>query len=198
MPFTAVNGKEICYYFIMWKPENNSMKILRLYIKLIDSLNEYIGIFVSWLTTLMVLVVFYDTVMRYAFKKGNVAIQELEWHIFAVVFLIGAAYALKNGAHVRVDIIYTRLGARTKAWIDFLGSIFFLIPFSIIVIYSTQDFIANSWEVRELSPDPGGLPARYALKAMIPAGFILLILQATSEMFKNFLVAIGIDEGGAE
>ena len=107
------------------------MKILRLYIKLIDGLNEYIGICVSWLTTLMVLVVFYDTVMRYAFKKGNVAIQELEWHIFAVVFLIGAAYALKHGAHVRVDIIYTRLSARTKAWIDFLGSIFFLIPFAI-------------------------------------------------------------------
>ena len=174
------------------------MKILRLYIKLIDGLNEYIGIIVSWLTTLMVLVVFYDTVMRYAFKKGNVAIQELEWHLFAVVFLIGAAYALKHGAHVRVDIIFTRLSARTKAWIDFIGSIFFLIPFAVIVIYSTQNFIANSWEVREMSPDPGGLPARYVLQAMIPAGFILLVLQATSEMFKNFLVAVGIDEGGPE
>jgi len=174
------------------------MKILRLYIKLIDGLNEYIGIFVSWLTTLMVLVVFYDTVMRYAFKKGNVAIQELEWHLFAVVFLIGAAYALKNGAHVRVDIIYTRLSARTKAWINFLGSIFFLIPFALIVIYSTQNFIANSWAVREMSPDPGGLPGRYILKAMIPIGFVLLILQGTSEMFKNFLVAVGIDEGGLE
>jgi TRAP-type mannitol/chloroaromatic compound transport system permease small subunit len=174
------------------------MKILRLYIKLIDGLNEYIGIFVSWLTTLMVLVVFYDTVMRYAFKKGNVAIQEFEWHLFAVVFLIGAAYALKHGAHVRVDIIFTRLNARTKAWIDFLGSIFFLIPFAIVVIYSSQNFIANSWAVKEMSPDPGGLPARYALKAMIPLGFALLILQATSEMFKNFLVAVGIDKGGPE
>jgi len=174
------------------------MKILRLYIKLIDGLNEYIGIFVSWLTTLMVLVVFYDTVMRYAFKKGNVAIQELEWHLFAVVFLIGAAYALKSGAHVRVDIIYTRLNARTKAWINFLGSIFFLIPFALIVIYSTQNFIANSWAVKEMSPDPGGLPGRYILKAMIPIGFVLLILQGTSEMFKNLLVAVGIDEGGPE
>jgi len=174
------------------------MKILRLYIKLIDGLNEYIGIFVSWLTTLMILVVFYDTVMRYAFKKGNVAIQELEWHLFAVVFLIGAAYALKNGAHVRVDIIYTRLSVRTKAWINFLGSIFFLIPFALIVIYSTQNFIANSWAVREMSPDPGGLPGRYILKAMIPIGFVLLILQGTSEMFQNFLVAVGIDEGGPE
>jgi TRAP-type mannitol/chloroaromatic compound transport system permease small subunit len=174
------------------------MKILRLYIKLIDGFNEYIGICVSWLTTLMVLVVFYDTVMRYAFKKGNVAIQELEWHIFAVVFLLGAAYALKNGAHVRVDIIYTRLSVRTKAWIDFLGSIFFLIPFAILAIYSTQNFIANSWAVKEISPDPGGLPARYILKSMIPAGFVLLILQGTSEMLKNFLVALGIDAGGPE
>ncbi len=174
------------------------MKILRLYIKLIDGLNEYIGICVSWLTTLMGLVVFYDTVMRYGFKKGHVAIRELEWHIFAVVFLLGAAYALKHGAHVRVDIIYTRLSARARAWIDFLGSILFLIPFAIIVISSTQNFIANSWAVREMSPDPGGLPARYILKAIIPAGFVLLILQGTSEMFKNFLVAVGIDEGGSE
>ncbi len=174
------------------------MKILQLYIKIIDGLNEYIGIFVSWLTALMVLVVFYDTVMRYAFEKGNVAIQELEWHIFAVVFLIGAAYALKNGAHVRVDIIYTRLGPKARAWIDLLGSFFFLIPFAVMVIYATQNFIANSWAVREISPDPGGLPARYALKAMIPVGFALLILQGVSEMFKNFLVVLGIDEGGPE
>ncbi len=174
------------------------MKILRLYIKLIDGLNEYIGIFVSWLTTLMVLVVFYDTVMRYAFNRGNVAIQELEWHIFAVVFLIGAAYALKHGAHVRVDIIYSRLKTKTKAWIDLLGSIVFLIPFAIMVIYSTENFIENSWAVREISPDPGGLHGRYILKAMIPAGFVLLALQGTSEMFKNFLVALGIDEGGSE
>ena len=172
------------------------MKILRLYIRLIDGLNEYIGVIVSWLTTLMVLVVFYDTVMRYAFEKGNVAIQELEWHIFAVVFLIGAAYALKRGAHVRVDIIYTRLSTKTKAWIDLLGALFFLLPFAVMVIYSTQNFIANSWAVREMSPDPGGLPARYALKAMIPAGFILLILQGVSEIFKNLLVILGIDEGG--
>jgi len=174
------------------------MKILRLYIKLIDGLNEYIGVLVSWLTSLMVLVVFYDTVMRYAFKKGNVAIQELEWHIFAVVFLIGAAYALKNGAHVRVDIIYTRLSAKTKALIDFMGSIVFLIPFGVMVIYSTQNFVANSWAVKELSPDPGGMPARYILKAMIPAGFALLILQGTSQAFKNLLVVLGVDEGGAE
>ena len=174
------------------------MKILRLYIKLIDGLNEYIGVLVSWLTSLMVLVVFYDTVMRYAFKKGNVAIQELEWHIFAVVFLIGAAYALKNGAHVRVDIIYTRLSAKTKALIDFMGSIVFLIPFAVMVIYSTQNFVANSWAVKELSPDPGGLPARYILKAMIPAGFALLILQGTSQVFKNLLVVLGVDEGGSE
>jgi len=172
------------------------MKILRLYIRLIDGLNEYIGVIVSWLTTLMVLVVFYDTVMRYAFEKGNVAIQELEWHIFAVVFLIGAAYALKRGAHVRVDIIYTRLSTKTKALIDLLGTLFFLLPFAVMVIYSTQNFIANSWAVREMSPDPGGLPARYILKAMIPAGFTLLILQGVSEIFKNLLVILGIDEGG--
>ena len=146
----------------------------------------------------MVLVVFYDTVMRYAFQKGNVGIQELEWHIFAVVFLIGAGYALKHGAHVRVDIIYTRLGTKAKAWIDLTGALFFLIPFAVMVIYSTENFIVNSWAVKEMSPDPGGLPARYILKAMIPIGFTLLILQGTAQMSKNLLVILGIEEGGAK
>ena len=96
--------------------------------------------------------------------------QELEWHLFAVVFLIGAAYTLKQEGHVRVDILFIHFSKKTKAWIDLFGTIVFLIPFCLIIIYSTQKFISNSWAVREISPDPGGLPARYILKSMIPLG----------------------------
>lgn len=167
------------------------MRILERFVCVIDSLSDKIGRLVGWLTTLMVLVVFYDTVMRYAFNKGNVALQELEWHLFSIVFLIGAAYTLKQGGHVRVDIIFVNLSEKTKAWIDFLGIFILLIPFSVAVILATQGFIINSWAVREISPDPGGLPARYALKAMIPAGFILLIIQGLSEAAKNFMVIMG-------
>ncbi len=167
------------------------MNFLKKISQFIDSLNEKTGLFAAWLTTFMVITVVYDVIMRYGFKKGNIAVQEMEWHIFAVVFLIGAAYALKKDAHVRVDILYTKLSAKKRAWIDLLGTFIFLIPFCILVIYSTTTFIESSWAVREVSPDPGGLPCRYILKAMIPAGFFLLILQGISQAIKNILVIAG-------
>ncbi len=167
------------------------MKFLEKFARTIDSLSDKIGSLVGWLTTLMVLVVFYDTLMRYVFKKGSVGLQELEWHLFSIVFLVGAAYTLKQGAHVRVDIIFLNLSDKTKAWIDFLGTFVFLIPFSVMVILSTKGFIVNSWAVGEVSPDPGGLPARYILKTMIPIGFFLLIIQGLSEAAKNLMVITG-------
>jgi TRAP-type mannitol/chloroaromatic compound transport system permease small subunit len=169
------------------------MKLLEKIVNFIDKLNDKIGYFVGWITTIMVLLVFYDTFMRYAFHKGNVALQELEWHLFAIVFLLGAAYTLKEGGHVRVDIIFLKLSKKTKAWIDFLGTFLFLIPFAVMVILSTRGFILSSWTVREVSPDPGGLPARYILKAMIPLGFSLLIAQGFSEACKNLMVIMGYD-----
>ena len=169
------------------------MQYLEKIVRIIDGLSDKIGYLVGWLTTIMVLVVFYDTFMRYVFQKGNVALQELEWHLFAVVFLIGAAYTLKQGGHVRVDIIYLKLSDKAKAWIDLLGTFVFLIPFSIMVILSTKGFIVNSWSVREVSPDPGGLPARYILKTMIPLGFSLLLVQGLSEACKSFMIIMGYE-----
>ncbi|GAB6064197.1 TRAP transporter large permease subunit [Deferrisoma palaeochoriense] len=152
----------------------------------IDRLNDGVGRAVSWLTTGMVLLTAYDTIMRYGFQHGNIALQELEWHLFGIVFLIGAAYTLKEDGHVRVDIIYAKLDERKRAWINLIGSLIALIPFAILVIWCTKMFVMNSWAVRETSPDPGGLPARYALKAMIPLGFLLLLLQGVAEAIKNY------------
>ncbi|MCF6247948.1 MAG: TRAP transporter small permease subunit [Desulfobacula sp.] len=164
------------------------MYFLDKFVSIVDGLSDKIGYLVGWLTTLMVLIVFYDTVMRYAFNHGNVALQELEWHLFSIVFLLGAAYTLKQDGHVRVDIIFVNLSEKTKAWIDFLGIFLFLIPFSIMVIYSAKGFVMSSWAVREISPDPGGLGARYLLKAMIPLGFFLLIVQGLSQAAKKFMI----------
>lgn len=160
-------------------------------VTIIDSISDKIGHLVGWLTTLMVLIVFYDTVMRYAFNKGNVALQELEWHLFAVVFLIGAAYTLKEGGHVRVDILFINFSKKTKAWVDLIGTLILLIPFCIMLMFATQKFIGNSWAVKEISPDPGGLPARYLLKTMIPLGFFLLLIQGLSEAGKALMVITG-------
>ena len=172
------------------------MHFIEKFVKVIDTVSDKIGRMVGWLTTLMVLIVFYDTVMRYAFNKGNVALQELEWHLFAVVFLIGAAYTLKEGGHVRVDILFINFSKKTKAWIDLVGTFVLLIPFCIMIVMSTQKFIGNSWAVREISPDPGGLPARYLLKAMIPTGFFLLIIQGLSEAGKCLMTILGYEQKG--
>ena len=163
------------------------MKFINGYIRLVDRINERIGVLTSWLTVLLVLVVSYDVVVRYLFGESSVGLQELEWHIFALIFLVAAAYTLKVDEHVRVDVFYTRLSSKRKAWINLLGSIFLLIPFCIIVIITSQDFVFSSFRINETSPDAGGLPARYILKAFIPISFFLLLLEGISLAFKSFV-----------
>ncbi len=162
------------------------MQLLDAVARSIDTINDRVGRGVSWLATGLVLLTAYDTIMRYGFQHGNIGLQELEWHLFGVIFLLGAAYTFKEDAHVRVDIFYARAGGRTQAWINLIGCLIALIPFALLVVWCTKQFVLNSWAVRETSPDPGGLPARYILKAMIPGGFLLLGLQGVAEAIRSF------------
>ena len=157
----------------------------------IDFLNEWVGKCVAWTTFLVVIVVFIDVVMRYAFNTSFVFTQELEWHLFSFIFLMGAGYTLLKDGHVRVDIIYQRLGPKGMAWINLIGVLVFLLPGSYMIIVTSWGFVVNSWSVMEGSPDPGGIPYRYVLKACIPAGFILIVLQGISLGIKSFLTIIG-------
>ena len=170
------------------------MQVLRAYIRFVDGLNERVGRVVAWLTAVLVAVVCYDVFTRYLLKNSLVAVQELEWHLFALIFLIGAAYSLKHDQHVRVDVFYSRFSARKKAWVNLIGSILFLIPFCIIVIVSSQHFVVSAFHFGETSPDPGGLPARWVLKAAIPAGFVLLLLQGLGLACRSLLGVRGWDE----
>lgn len=164
------------------------MKIIKTYIKFTDWLNSKIGSFASWLTIILVIIVCYDVVSRYLCGEGSVALQELEWHIFSLIFLLGAAYTLKTDDHVRVDLFYTKLSARKKAWVNLLGSVLFLIPFCLVIIISSENFVLSSFRMGETSPDAGGLPARYVLKAVIPISFFLLLLEGVSQAFKSIIV----------
>jgi len=174
------------------------MNMLKRFIKFVDGLNEKVGSVVMWLTTLLVLVVCYDVFTRYLLKESSVAVQELEWHIFGIIFLLGAACTLKEDKHVRVDVFYTRFSDRGKAWVNLLGSIVFLMPFALLVIWTSKDFVINSFIIKEMSPNPGGLPARYLLKASIPLGFMLLFLQSLSLTFKSLLKIIEKDSTGRQ
>jgi TRAP-type mannitol/chloroaromatic compound transport system permease small subunit len=149
---------------------------------LIDTANEWIGRAVAWLVLAMVLLVGYDVAMRYLFSRGSVALQELEWHLFAMVFLLGAAYTLKHDAHVRVDVLYHSrwMTPRRRAWVNLVGSLALLVPFCLLVITSSWPFVVDAYIHGEGSPDPGGLPHRWLLKACIPLGFALVLLQGVA------------------
>ena len=124
--------------------------------------------------------------------------QELEWHLFAIIFLVGAAYTLKYDRHVRVDVLYMKFKPKTKAWVNFLGSLIFLLPVCLIGIWSSKNFVMNSFLIGEGSPDPGGLPARYILKAVIPIGFFLLLLQGMALSFRSLIEITGKEVGTGE
>jgi len=167
------------------------MNLLKRLTKWIDRINELVGRFVSWVTFGLVLIVFVDVVMRYALKTSFVFTQELEWHLFAFIFLIGAGYTLLKDGHVRVDIIYQRLTIRQQAWVNIIGVIFFLLPGCALVIDTSWTFVVNSYSIMEGSPDPGGIPFRFLLKSAIPVGFVLLALQGISMGIKSVLILKG-------
>ncbi len=165
---------------------------------IIDKINEFFGEIACWLCTILVAIVCFDVFNRYLFNKTNPAMYELEWHIYAVIFLLAAGFALKYDQHVRVDLTYAKFSKRTKAWVNLIGAIIALIPFCLLVIYATKDWVYQSWSIRETSPDPGGLPARYILKGCVPFGFILLMLQGISEAIKSYFFLFGSEEDKKE
>ena len=153
--------------------------------KSIDRLNRWVGERVMWLTSALVVLICADVLLRYAFSMTEAWVTELEWHLFALIFLLGAAYALKEDEHVRVDVFYARWGVRRKAWVNMLGHLLFLVPWCLMIIWTSFHYAENALLFNERSPDPGGLPARYLIKFAIAAGFLLLLLQAISEILKG-------------
>jgi len=158
----------------------------------LDSISEFIGKYTSWLVLTLVLLIGYDVSMRYLFRSGSIGLQELEWHLFSVIFLIGSAYTLKHDEHVRLDIIYRSklLTDRHRAWIDLFGTLFLLIPFCLLIIMSAWPFVSQAFVHNEASPDPGGLAVRWLIKSMIPVGFCLLLIQGIAEAIKKLSIAL--------
>lgn len=182
------------------------MKALLNFAYAIDRLTEAVGSLANWIVIITILVGFYNVVARYlgryigARLSSNVFI-ELQWYLFSLIFFLGFAYILKHGVNVRVDFLYANWSDKQKAWVEFLGTILFLIPLCLIGIYVTYNPVMTSWGRRpngtwgmwEVSPDPEGLP-RAPIKTMIIVAFALLLLQSLAQVIKHWAVIRGHNE----
>lgn len=152
--------------------------------QVLDTASSATGRFVAWLLIPMLLLAVGLVVARYAFGLGSIALQESVLWMHASIFMLGSAWTLQQGKHVRVDVLSARASLRTRAWIELLGCVFLLLPFCAFMLWISLDYVAASWQLGESSREPGGLPALYLLKALIPASAILLLLQGLSEALK--------------
>jgi len=160
-------------------------------INLIDQITDFSGRAVAWLSLAMVLLTCTVVLLRYGLNIGSIAAQEAINYLHAALFMLGAAMTLQRNGHVRVDIFYRNFSPRTQAWINSLGAIVFLLPLCIFTLYISYDFVAQSWAIRESSPEPGGIPAVFLLKSLIPMMALALVLQAIAEVLRNLLLLMG-------
>ncbi|WP_415398345.1 TRAP transporter small permease subunit [Sulfurimonas sp. CS5] len=153
---------------------------------MIDKSIKYLGYFTAFILAILVLLVVYDATARYLFSTGSIALQELEWHLFDFIILFGIAYTLKENAHVRVDIFYASYSEKTKAIVNIISLVFFILPFSFLIIYISIDFVALSFAQSEASSNPGGLKYRFIVKSLLPLSFVFLTLVALKDVKMNY------------
>lgn len=170
------------------------MAVMPTIVRAIDTLNEYTGRVLAWLTLGTVLVCFLVVVLRYLFAIGSVCLQELYVWQHAIVFMLGAGYTLLHGGHVRVDILHARMSERRRAWVDLLGTIFFLMPWLVVLLWYGWPFLHRSWMLLEASGQAGGCQGYFILKSAIPGFAILLGLQGIAVACRAVLVLTGHSE----
>ncbi len=163
----------------------------------IDALNERLGRLLTWLVLAMVLVSSANAVSRYLLNASSNAWLELQWYLFALVFLLCSGYTLLHNEHIRIDVVSSRFTPRTRAWIDIFGTCLFLLPVSLYIMWLSWPIFMNAWESGEMSSNAGGL-IRWPARLMIPAGFFLLSLQGVSELIKRIAFLRGLIPDPAE
>ncbi len=163
------------------------MRFLTEFADAVDSVNGWIGKAAAWLYPLLVVVVVVNVVLRYFLGLGLIELEEIQWHLFAAAFLLGFAWTYAEDGHVRVDVLRQRLSVRAQAWIECLGCLLLLFPFSLIIALHATDFFWQSWLLNERSNMPSGLPARYVIKLILTAALFMLSLQSLSVGMRHLL-----------
>lgn len=164
------------------------MNLLSNIAKWINQLNYRVGQMISWLTLLLVALVISVVLSRYFLGIGSIAIQESVSYVHAIIFMLGLAYTLQRGGHVRVDIFYREFSARRKALIDLLGAALFLLPFCGFILFSSWDYVMASWSIKETSSETGGIAAVYLLKTLMIIMPATLALQGIAQIIESIMV----------
>ena len=160
----------------------------------VDGVLSTIGKAASWLWVVLLVVIVFNVMLRYVFGEGRIEFEELQWHINALAFMLAIAYAYRVDAHIRIDLVSTKLRPRLQVWIEFYGTLLLLLPFIVVVVWYGWPFVAHSFAVSEISPSPGGLPFRWLLKAVLPIAFVLLLVAVASRLSRMWAFLIGKDE----
>jgi TRAP-type mannitol/chloroaromatic compound transport system permease small subunit len=160
--------------------------------RLFNRFSDAIGTFSAVLLLLLILNVFFDVVMRYLFNDVSIGMQELEWHLFAMVFLFGVAYTLKADGHVRVDVVAEKFRPKTRAWIELIGLVCIVFPLVYIIVINAWPFVTRSYAINEVSAAPGGLTHRWIIKSVIIAAFVYLGLAALSRLLRVTAYLFGV------
>lgn len=167
------------------------MKFLLRLDEITESWIVWIGRVTAWVAIALMIVIVFDVITRRFLVLGSTKLQELEWHIHAVLFLFCLGYAYLKDAHVRIDLVRERVSRRTQLWIELIGCLFFLIPYCIIVIYYGADWWHRSFEQNEMAASATGLPYRWIIKAALPIGFVILLLSAVGMAFRKIVQLFG-------
>jgi TRAP-type mannitol/chloroaromatic compound transport system permease small subunit len=167
------------------------MKILLAFSRAVDAVNDRVGRLVYWCVLIMVLVSSVNAILRYSLNIASNAWLELQWYLFAAVFLLCAGYTLLHNEHIRIDVVSSRLSRRAQIWVDILGTVLFLLPVSGYITWLSWPIFVNAWTIGEISMNAGGL-IRWPVRLLVPVGFFLLTLQGVSELIKRFAYLKGL------
>lgn len=161
-------------------------------VRWLDAIAEFTGTTTAWLTGIMVIIACIVVGLRHVFDIGSIALQESVTYMHAAVFMLGAAYTLKNDGHVRVDIVHKKMSPRARAWVEVLGSLLFTLPLMIFIGWGSLEFVQESWRIGEGSTDSGGIGGVYLLKSLLPLMALSVSLQAIAELLRSLLVLMNV------
>lgn len=168
-----------------------SLRSLDRFTRGIDAFNARVGDISNWLYPILMMVIIVNVVSRYGFNRGFIEFEEIQWHLYSAAFLMGMAWTYGRNEHVRVDILHANFTPRRKAWVELLGCLILLLPFTMSVLWYSVPYFFNSLALNERSEMPSGLPARYVIKGFLAFGLLLLTLQGISVAIQNALFLAG-------